>query len=79
MHGLIKLERHSRTPEHAKAFAQHWKIPYWTTDLKQALQPGEVDLAVIALPNFLHKEEATLECVRARRPMVCTKPLARTA
>jgi predicted dehydrogenase len=69
---------YSRTPERAEAFAQQWNIPLWTGDLKLALQPLDVDLAVIALPNFLHKE-ATFECVRARRPMVCTKPLGRTA
>ncbi len=69
---------YSRTPERARAFAQQWGIPRWTIDLKLALEPVEVDLALIALPNFLHKE-ATLECVRARRPVVSTKPLARTA
>lgn len=69
---------YSRTPERAKAFAQQWGIPRWTGDVKLALEPLDVDLAIIALPNFLHKE-ATLECARARRPVVCTKPLARTA
>jgi predicted dehydrogenase len=69
---------YSRTLASAKAFAERWGIPRWTGDLKLALEPLDIDLAVIALPNFLHKE-ATLECARARRPMVCTKPLARTA
>jgi predicted dehydrogenase len=69
---------YSRTPERAKAFAQQWGIPRWMGDVKLALEPLDVDLAIIALPNFLHKE-ATLACARARRPMVCTKPLGRTA
>jgi len=67
---------YSRVEEHAKSFAQKWGIRKWTTDMTEAIENPEVDLVVIALPNFLHKEAAILAC-KSGKNVVCTKPLAR--
>ena len=69
---------YSRTEEHARAFAERWKIPEWTTDMTKVVEKPEVDLVIIALPNFLHKEAALLAC-KSGKNVVCTKPLARNS
>lgn len=66
----------SQTEERAQAFAKKWGVPNWTTSLEQAIQDKEVDLLLIALPNFLHKDAAVM-AAKAGKNMVCTKPLAR--
>lgn len=69
---------YSRTAENARKFAEKWNIPRWTTDLAEAIRDPETDVVVIGLPNHLHKE-ATLLAAEARKAILCTKPLARTA
>lgn len=69
---------YSRTEKRAKEFAGRWGIPNWTTDLAKAAQEPEVDLVIIGLPNFLHKE-ATVLAAEAGKNVVCTKPLARNS
>ncbi|MCX7608197.1 MAG: Gfo/Idh/MocA family oxidoreductase [Anaerolineales bacterium] len=69
---------YSRSPENARKFAERWHIPHWTTDLAEAIRHPETDVVVIGLPNHLHKE-ATLLAAEARKAVLCTKPLARTA
>ena len=44
---------------------------------EEAIKRKDIDLYLIALPNFLHKEVA-LQLADEKRNMVCTKPLART-
>ncbi len=67
-----------RTEERVRAFAEKWGIPNVSTELTQSFQREDVDLFVIALPNYLHRDVA-VELARAGRAQVCTKPLARTA
>lgn len=69
---------YSRSPENARKFAEKWRIPHWTTDLAEAIRNPETDVVVIGLPNHLHKEAALL-AAEARKAVLCTKPLARTA
>jgi len=69
---------YSRSEEHAKAFADKWKIAKWTTDMNDVVENPEVDLVVIALPNFMHKDAAILAC-KSGKNVVCTKPLARNS
>ncbi len=69
---------YSRSEERARAFAEKWRIPRWTTRMQDVVENDEVDLVLIGLPNHLHKEAALL-CAEARKNMVCTKPLARNA
>jgi len=67
---------YSRTEAGAKSFAEKWRIPEWTTDMVKAVQRRDIDLVIIGLPNFLHKD-ATILAVEARKNVVCTKPLGR--
>ena len=47
---------YSRTEDRAKAFAEEWGIPRWTTDLEEAIRDAETDVVVVGVPNFLHQE-----------------------
>jgi len=69
---------YSRTPERAKAFAEEWDIPEWTTDMEEAIRHPETEAVVIGVPNHLHEEAAVL-AAKAGKAVLCTKPLARTA
>lgn len=69
---------YSRTKEHARAFAETWDIPVWTTDLEKAITHPETDVVVIGLPNHLH-EKCVRIAAKAGKAILCTKPLARTA
>lgn len=61
----------------AQPFAAEWGIAEATADLDRTIARDDIDLYLIALPNFLHKEFA-LKLAARRRNQVCTKPLART-
>ncbi|MCS7225114.1 MAG: Gfo/Idh/MocA family oxidoreductase [Armatimonadetes bacterium] len=67
-----------RTEENVRAFAEKWRIPQFSTDLAGAVSRDDVDLFLIALPNYLHRDVA-VDLAKAGRAQVCTKPLARTA
>ena len=69
---------YSRTRESADKFAEQWNIPYATNDLLAAIQHPEVDVVIVALPNYLH-ESAVLAAAAAGKAVLCTKPLGRTA
>ena len=51
---------YSPTEEHVKRFAQKWGIPEWTTTIEKAIERNDIDLVVVVLPNFVHKEAAIL-------------------
>lgn len=69
---------YSRTAERAKALADKWRIPTWSTDMAAAINDPNTDVVLIALPNDLH-EAAVLAAAAAGKPILCTKPLGRTA
>lgn len=69
---------YSRSRERARAFAERYGIPKWTDNLEAAIRDPEVDVVVIGLPNHQHLE-ATQIAADARKAVLCTKPLARTA
>jgi predicted dehydrogenase len=66
------------TEEEARAFAQKWGIPKWTSNLRKAVEDPETDLVIIGLPNNLHRKAALLAAA-AGKAVLCTKPLARNA
>ncbi len=66
----------SQELESAREFAEEWNIPEPMDSIEEAISRKDVDLFVIALPNFLH-EEVVLKLAEAEHNMVCTKPLAR--
>lgn len=47
------------------------------TDYHDLLARDDVDLVYIATPNFLHAQQA-IDCVRAKRHVLCEKPMACT-
>ena len=64
--------------ESAKEFAHKWNIPKYTTSMKEAIEDPETDIVIVALPNYLHKEAILMAC-RAKKNVLCTKPLAMNA
>ncbi|MDH3710201.1 MAG: Gfo/Idh/MocA family oxidoreductase [Cyclobacteriaceae bacterium] len=82
LHGYRSRDKvhivYSRNPDNAQAFAKKYKIPYWTTDLDEAINHQEIDLVVNGLPNNLHKEPI-IKAAQAGKGILCTKPLARNA
>ena len=64
--------------ERAEAFARRWSIPEATTDVEGVIRRKDLDLIVLAVPNYVHRDLA-LACARAGKNMVCTKPLARNS
>ena len=69
---------YGRDPERTKAFASQWGIPRWTNDVADAIGDSEAEAVVIGLPNHRHKEAVAL-AAEAKKAVLCTKPLARTA
>ena len=69
---------YSRTLENAKRFAQDYDLPQYTDEMEKAIQNKDVDVVLISLPNHLH-ESAVLACAKAKKHVLCTKPLGRTA
>lgn len=61
--------------EKAKDFAAKWKIPRYTDNMQEAIEDPETDVVIVALPNYLHKEAILMAC-KARKAVLCTKPLA---
>ena len=82
LHGQRNRDRvevvYSRAEERAKAFAEEWNIPHWTTDLSGAINHPASDSVVIGLPNHMH-EDLVARCAAAGKAILCTKPLARNA
>jgi predicted dehydrogenase len=62
--------------EHARAFASQWSIPEATVDVQATIARKDLDLMLIAAPNYVHKDLA-VRCARYGKHVVCTKPLAR--
>ncbi len=69
---------YSNDDEEARAFAKKWNIPRSTSNMAEAINDPESDVVVIGLPNFLH-EEAAILAAKAKKPVLCTKPLGRNA
>lgn len=69
---------YSRTRQSAENFARQWNVPHATTNMQQAIEHDEVDVVIVGLPNYLHKD-AVLAAAAAGKPVLCTKPLGRTA
>ncbi len=69
---------YSRTEEKAKKFAEAHSIPNWTTDMSEAINHPEVELVVNGLPNNRHLD-STIECAKAGKGILLTKPLGRNA
>jgi len=62
----------------ARDFASKYDIPKHTTSIKEAVEDKETEVVIVALPNYLHKEAILMAC-KARKHILCTKPLAMNA
>src|SRR4051794_3522441 len=69
---------YARSEERARAFADTWGVPHWSTSLEEAIAHEASDTVVVGLPNDQH-EEAVRLAAEAGKAVLCTKPLARTA
>jgi predicted dehydrogenase len=69
---------YSRSEANAKKFADDYKVPHYTTSIKECLENKEVDTVIIGLSNDMHLE-AVLACAAAGKHVLCTKPLGRNA
>jgi predicted dehydrogenase len=67
-----------RRAEAVRAKAARYGIPHATTDPDALLARDDVDAVVIATPDATH-EPLALAAVRARKPMLIQKPMARSA
>jgi predicted dehydrogenase len=63
--------------EHVSAFAAKHGIPKHFTDYRDLLALPEVDMVILALPNYLHAQ-ACCDAARAKKHIVCEKPLCMT-
>jgi predicted dehydrogenase len=82
LHGHRSRDRvqvvYSRSAERAKALADKWGVPRYSTSLEEAIADPDADTVVIALPNHLH-EQAVVAAANAGKAVLCTKPLGRNA
>ncbi|HKV30253.1 MAG TPA: Gfo/Idh/MocA family oxidoreductase [Candidatus Dormibacteraeota bacterium] len=76
--GTQVVANYSRSKERAQDFGGRHGIPRQYTEMDKLCADPEVQLVVIGLPNHLHLD-AVKVATAAKKAMVCTKPLARTA
>ena len=69
---------YARRKETAERFAKDYEVPFFTTDMEEAIVHPDAEFVVIGLPNNLH-EEAVMLCVKHKKAVLCTKPLGRNA
>jgi 2-hydroxy-4-carboxymuconate semialdehyde hemiacetal dehydrogenase len=62
-------------PESTKQVAEKWKIPHWTTDLRESLRQPGVEAAILTSPTQVHAEQAEL-CMRAGKHVMIEIPMA---
>jgi predicted dehydrogenase len=76
--GTEVVANYSRSAERAQEFGERRGIATRYTEMADLCADENVDMVVIALPNHLHVEAATLAASNGKA-IVCTKPLARNA
>lgn len=67
----------SPNKQHVQEFASKWKIPTAVTDYRKVMDLKDVDVVVVGIPNYLHREvvEAAAE---AGKHVILEKPIAHT-
>lgn len=69
---------YSRNIANAKRFADDYNLSHFTDNMEEAINHPEVEVVLISLPNHLH-EAAVAAAAKAKKHVLCTKPLGRTA
>ncbi|MGD2169410.1 MAG: Gfo/Idh/MocA family oxidoreductase [Chlamydiota bacterium] len=67
----------NRSLEKAEKIANQFAVPYAVSSKEELLRHPEVDAIFIATPNHCHEEDA-IACAKAKKPVLCEKPLAPT-
>lgn len=62
----------------AREFAMKYDIPKYTGSMKEAIEDNDTEIVIVALPNYLHKDAILMAC-KAKKHILCTKPLALNA
>jgi len=76
--GAHVVANYSRSAERAREFGERHDVPRQYTDVEHLCRDDEVELVVVGLPNHMHLD-AIRAAAAAKKAIVCTKPLARTA
>lgn len=69
---------YSRRQERAAAFADRYHLPFHTRHFPELLQAPRLDAVAVVTPNSTHAE-FVLAALRARKHVICDKPLALNA
>ena len=69
---------YSRSVERGEAFRDRWGVAHATTSIAEAVEHPGVDTVVVGLPNHMHAD-AIAAVAAAGKPVLCTKPLGRSA
>src|SRR5690606_10522719 len=69
---------YSRNMDNAKRCAQDYGLSHFTDQMAESIQHPAVAPVIISLPADLH-EPAVMACAKAKKHVVCPKPLGRTA
>jgi len=64
--------------DEAREFAQKWDIPEYTTSMDELIENPEVDLIIVGIPHYMHAP-AIQKIAAAKKAVICTKPLGRSA
>ncbi|NOR15484.1 MAG: hypothetical protein GQ544_07255 [Candidatus Aminicenantes bacterium] len=62
----------------AKAFAEEWRIPKWTTDMEEAIYDPETDVVVVGIPNHMHKKAVLMAAAAGQGGYVAEKAESET-
>jgi predicted dehydrogenase len=65
------------TEASARAVAERFGIPRWSTDIASAVAAPDIAVVDIVAPPFVHAEAVRL-AARARKDVICIKPLGRS-
>ncbi|MEE9437720.1 MAG: Gfo/Idh/MocA family oxidoreductase [Saprospiraceae bacterium] len=69
---------YSRNIDNAKRFAEDFQFSKYSENMEEIINDPAIDIVLIALPNHLH-ELAVEMSAKAKKHVLCTKPLGRTA
>jgi predicted dehydrogenase len=82
LHAQRRVDRitmvYSKNMDNAVSYARDFGIEQYSDNMEEAIAHPAIEVVIIALPNYLH-EEAVQACAAAKKHVLCTKPLGRTA